>query len=126
MRLRLLARIALVLLLGVRAAAGGESDESLLDALGAKGSARLYEVVPLRLRDGTILSATLLVPDTAGKRPTILIQTPYAPKFELGIGLEREVMSRLLAKGYAIAIVNVRGTQWSEGEYHWMKGARND
>ena len=41
MRLRLLARIALVLLLGVRAAAGGESDESLLDALGAKGSARL-------------------------------------------------------------------------------------
>jgi uncharacterized protein len=126
MRLRLLARIALVLLLGVRAAAGGESDESLLDALGAKGSARLYELVPLRLRDGTILSATLLVPDTAGKRPTILIQTPYAPKFELGIGLEREVMSRLLAKGYAIAIVNVRGTQWSEGEYHWMKGARND
>jgi hypothetical protein len=104
------------------------SSESLLGLLGILGKAQLYEAVPLTLRDGTTLSADLIVPERreGAKLPTILIQTPYASRFELEIGLERSVLARLVTEGYAVAIVNVRGTQWSEGEYHWMKGARDD
>ncbi|HVW68124.1 MAG TPA: CocE/NonD family hydrolase [Steroidobacteraceae bacterium] len=131
--------LALGLMAGLQAVAAGQGETApaaagktpggnLLDLLGVRGKARLYETVPLELRDGTVLSATLLVPQSSqGARfPTILIQTPYAPEFEADIGLERSVLGRLIVKGYAVAIVNVRGTQWSEGEYHWMKGARDD
>jgi hypothetical protein len=81
------------------------------------------------MRDGTLLLANVIVPVGAAagaKLPTILIQTPYLATNETQIGLERTVLGELIRKGYAVAIVNVRGTHWSEGEYRWLKGARND
>ena len=81
------------------------------------------------MRDGTQLSANLILPTGSppGSRfPTILIQTPYLATKEIGIGTEAAVLRQLISRGYAVALVNVRGTQWSEGEYHWLKGARDD
>ena len=96
----------------------------LLDLMKARDIATLQRGVPVELRDGTRLFATVVTPKRpAGERlPTILIQSPYDPSWELG----GATVSRLVHAGYAIVVVNVRGTQWSEGEYHWMKGAADD
>lgn len=111
------------------AAAAPAAASGLLDVLGVRDSATLQEAVPVEMRDGTLLSANVIVPAGAAadaKVPAILIQTPYLATNETQIGVERTVLGELIRKGYAVAIVNVRGTHWSEGEYHWFKGARND
>lgn len=111
------------------ATAGPDKTDDLLDILDVRGVATLHEAVPVEMRDGTLLAANLVVPAGApagGRFPTILIQTPYLATNEVGIGTEAAVLRRLIREGYAVAIVNVRGTQWSEGEYHWFKGARDD
>ncbi len=114
---------------GTAAGRDSGSQSSLLGTLNVGGAARLHEAVPVPMRDGVLLDATLVVPNEASaesRRPVILIQTPYSPGNELGIGLQKDVLSRLIREGYVVAIVNDRGTQWSEGEYHWLKSARND
>lgn len=92
--------------------------------------ARVEQGVLVRLRDGTHLVATLVVPDgasQASKRPAIIIQSPYPSKLEVGFPSGgHDLISSLVRKGYVLAIVNDRGTEWSEGEYHWMKGAAAD
>lgn len=98
-----------------------------LQILGVTQIAHLEQGVLVPLRDGTQLMATLVVPDGASvssRRPTILDQSPYVPQKELRMG--RDVFSRLIRKGYVIVVVNDRGTQWSGGEYHWVRNATND
>jgi len=123
---------------GVEAAAASATQEAqaehnnaddLLEVLDVRGVATLHETVLVAMRDGTQLSANLILPTGSppGSRfPTILIQTPYLATKEIGIGTEAAVLRQLISRGYAVALVNVRGTQWSEGEYHWLKGARDD
>ncbi len=101
----------------------------LLDVLDVRDAATLHEAVPVEMRDGTLLLANVLVPASAAadaKVPTILIQTPYLATKETQLTVHNVVLRELIRKGYAVAIVNVRGTHWSEGEYRWFKGARND
>ena len=99
-----------------------------LTILGVSDVARLEEGVLVPLSDGTRLMATLVIPNEASatsKKPTILIQTPYdANKVE--ISGSRDLLSKLVREGYGIVVVNNRGTQWSEGEYHWLEGAGSD
>ena len=105
------------------------SIDALLDRMHVSGRARLDVAVPVALRDGTVLSAIVIVPDGASatsRRPAILVQTPYTPSFELGIGVDAAVLGELVSQGYVVVVVNVRGTQWSEGEYHWLHRARDD
>lgn len=108
-------------------AAAQDGRANPLDILHVRGAAHLEEGVLVRLRDGTHLMATLVVPNGASgssRRPAIIDQSPYPARMEFTGG--REVFSRLVREGYVIAVVNDRGTQWSEGEYHWMKGAAAD
>lgn len=98
-----------------------------LDILGARKIAHLEQGVWVPLRDGTKLMATLVIPDGASAhspRPAILDQSPYPAQAELRMG--RAVFSRLIGQGYVIVVVNDRGTQWSEGEYHWVRNASSD
>lgn len=99
-----------------------------LDMLQLRGVAHLEEGVLVPLRDGTELMATLIVPNGASpssRRPTILDQSPYPPALELNMG-RRLGLPELVRAGYVLAVVNDRGTQWSQGEYHWLKGATAD
>src|SRR5205823_1044266 len=101
--------------------------QSPLDILDVKDIATLVEAELVPLHDGTHLMATLIMPNGASsssKRPAILDQSPYPAQAELTAG--RDVLSRLVRKGYVLAVVNDRGTQWSEGEYRWLKGAAAD
>lgn len=98
-----------------------------LQILGVGQIAHLEEAVLVPLRDGTQLMATLVVPNGASassRRPAILDQSPYIPQQELRMG--RAVFAPLVREGYVIVVVNDRGTQWSGGEYHWVKSATND
>lgn len=100
---------------------------SVLDVLGVRGIASAEEGVPIRMRDGTVLNGTLIIPKGAAadiKRPALLVQTPYLPQMELEIG--KRVEAQLVRDGYVIVVVNDRGTQWSQGEYHWLRGAAKD
>jgi uncharacterized protein len=99
-----------------------------LSVLGLEGVADSVSVVPVPMRDHVNLSATLIIPKgfALQRLPVILIRTPYTPESELGEPLAPPLLSRLVKTGYVVAIVNDRGTQWSEGNYHWLKGANND
>jgi len=102
---------------------------SLIDMFGLSDVARFEQAVPVEMRDGTWLSADLIIPRDAGersKRPAILIKTPYDKSLTAEPGLQRDVMARLVRAGYVLAVVNDRGTQWSEGRYHWLSGANAD
>jgi len=132
--LRILALTISGLLSGAAALASGQdpapgSPPSVLDVLGVRDAAQLAEAMPVPMRDGAQLIATVVIPNGASassKRPAILIQTPYRPEMEAGGAVASKLLPRLVREGYVIAIVNDRGTQWSDGEYHWEKGARND
>jgi hypothetical protein len=98
-----------------------------LDILEVRDIARIEEGVPVTMRDGIQLFAIVITPTqygSASKWPVILIQTPYVAEEELGWG--KPLFAQLLREGYVIAIVNVRGSQWSEGEYRPLMGVAND
>ncbi|MEP7246195.1 MAG: CocE/NonD family hydrolase [Gammaproteobacteria bacterium] len=106
------------------------SNVTAIEALGVQDVASLEEAVPVRMRDGARLSATIILPneDAARRRKfsTILIKTPYSAVSEWTSGFRKELFARLVRQGYALVAVNERGTRWSEGEYHWLRGARSD
>jgi putative CocE/NonD family hydrolase len=65
------------------------------------------------LRDGVRLQATLFQPQGGGKFATLVYRTPYGRR-----SAERyTIVSRALARGYAVLLVDVRGRYGSEGEY---------
>jgi putative CocE/NonD family hydrolase len=106
----------------------GTDSPSPLKVLELEGVADFMPVVPVPMRDGVMLSANLIIPKSSvpQRLPVILIRTPYTPTAEVSEPLAPPLLSRLVKNGYAVAIVNDRGTQWSEGKYHWLKGANND
>ncbi len=101
---------------------------SVLSVLGLEEGAEYRPEVPVPMRDGAHLSANLILPrsQAAQKLPVILIRTPYTPSAEVSEPLAPALLARAVRSGYAIVIVNDRGTQWSEGHYQWLKGANQD
>lgn len=123
-RRRAVALALVAMLSGAAPVAQAQAAPDLLDLMKARDVATLRRGVPVEMRDGTRLLATIVMPNRRAdeRLPTILIQSPYDPSWEL----KSAPLSRLVHAGYAIVVVNVRGTQWSDGEYHWMKGAADD
>jgi uncharacterized protein len=83
------------------------------------------------VRDGTVLAGNLFRPDADGRFPVILGCHPYnndlqsAPLRPVGYGglrgyLEAGDPQFYVRRGYAQAIVNVRGTGKSQGQYQLM------
>jgi putative CocE/NonD family hydrolase len=71
--------------------------------------------VPVAMRDGTVLSATVTRPDRPGRYPILLTQTPYGKdsiSMFLGSGA-----SYLVQRGYVSILVDVRGTGTSGGTW---------
>ena len=94
-----------------------------LERMGLTSKATLEREIMVPMRDGVRLSTGLIRPNGAqGRIPTILIRTPYNKDGEL----EDKVLTALVQEGYAVVIQNERGTGWSEGEYHFLPGAKND
>ncbi len=76
------------------------------------------------MRDGTLLSTDLYLPEGAtGKLPVILIRTVYGknPVFE-----DTPVFQTLVGRGYVIAVQDIRGRFESEGKYVVARNRRED
>ena len=71
------------------------------------------ENVPVTMSDGTILSADVYRPDTPGRYPVLLTQTPYN-KSSAAFPAGNEYLVR---RGYAHVVVDVRGTGGSQGNW---------
>ncbi|BBE34188.1 acylase [Sphingosinicella microcystinivorans] len=118
--------LALVLMSCPANAAEQRPSRDAIDILDARNIATEKSGIPVLMRDGTQLFATIIMPKVNDQErlPTILIQTPYSIDTELKLGTT--ILPRLVRAGYAIVVVNIRGTQWSEGKYRWMIGAADD
>jgi uncharacterized protein len=74
--------------------------------------------VPCRTRDGTILRADVYRPEAAGRYPVLLCRTPY----DKAGNLYAKDAEAIAARGYIVAVQDVRGRYASDGEYAWMFG----
>jgi uncharacterized protein len=106
-----------------------------LEVLGVRQGMQISDAVPIPMRDGVRLSALVVHPANLApgqKVPTIMIKTPYTAWMELvgvsegSISLDGTVVKELLHRGYALVLVNDRGTGWSEGVFHVQKGSGAD
>ena len=70
--------------------------------------------VPVKMRDGVVLRADVLVPAARGTFPVLVYRTPYgkhnAPK-------DWTTFDKAVARGYVVVIQDVRGRYASEGEF---------
>jgi predicted acyl esterase len=109
----------------LRAKLANAREPSPIEALGLDGDAVFDPVVPVPMRDGVKLSANIILPsgNMQQKLPVILIRSPYRPTAEVSEPLASTLLPHLVRRGYAVVIVNDRGTQWSEGSYQWLRGA---
>ncbi len=79
--------------------------------------------VEVKMRDGVILRADVLLPVGEGKFPVLVYRTPYgkdnAPR-------EWTTFDKAVARGYAVVIQDVRGRCASEGEFDPYKNEGRD
>lgn len=76
--------------------------------------------VPVRMRDGVILSADVFRPAAQGKYPVILQRTPYNKNLTT-VGLLMFDVIRAAGEGYAVVIQDSRGRYASEGEFYTFR-----
>jgi uncharacterized protein len=93
----------------------------------AQLSAPQYQVlmqnhVPVRMRDGVMLSADIYRPDAPGKFPTLLWRSPYSNN-----GADNVEQSQWFAqRGYVVVVQDVRGKYDSGGTYTLFRDEAND
>lgn len=73
----------------------------------------ISEECEIPMSDGVKLHASLRIPEKGGKFPVILIRNPYANTNLMWLA----VLPVFAEQGYAVVLVNVRGTIDSEGEW---------
>jgi putative CocE/NonD family hydrolase len=76
--------------------------------------------VPVRMRDGVVLSADVFRPAARGKYPVILQRTPYNKNLTT-VGLLMFDVIRAAGEGYAVVIQDSRGRYASEGEFYTFR-----
>ncbi|MDH3532254.1 MAG: CocE/NonD family hydrolase [Gammaproteobacteria bacterium] len=115
---KILSSIVLMSLIAISAPAH-EVDEQ------EKYGVRVEKSHMVEMRDGVHLSMDLYMPEGAtGKLPTILLRTPYNKNIRNNRSAEYQ--QSLVAKGYVLAIVDMRGRFESEGRYKPAVGGRED
>lgn len=72
--------------------------------------------VEATMRDGTILRADVYRPAEGGPFPTLLMRTPYDRSLPLAVGAIPDPLTAT-ARGYAVALQDVRGRYGSDGVF---------
>ena len=81
----------------------------------ARATAQVSDTnVAVPMRDGVILRATVLRPDTAGRFPTLIYRTPYSATEAI---TDYTIFARAVSQGYAVVVQDVRGRYRSGGEF---------
>ena len=92
-------------------------------ALGADAVRYRIDHIMLGMRDGIRLATVVIRPRAEGKRPALMIRSPYAfTSFEH----LSDTYKPLFKHEYAIVLQNERGSEWSEGEFGYLTGTTND
>ena len=74
--------------------------------------------IKMPMRDGTVLSADMWMPDVPGQYPAILVRTPYVKTWEF---LRCPEFGQYFAgRGYIFIVQDVRGRGDSEGEFDFF------
>ena len=82
-----------------------------------KFEVRLEKNLRVKMRDGTRLALDVYMPDVAGRRwPVLLQQTPYDKNTWRG---ENGDFLTLAEQGFAVVVMDIRGTFRSEGKFEW-------
>lgn len=86
-----------------------------------KAQDQVREEADLRIpmRDDIMLSADVYRPDTDGSFPTLYVATPY-PRAAGQPWRDEALLRHYVRQGYAVILVNVRGTGESGGEYAFL------
>jgi putative CocE/NonD family hydrolase len=79
--------------------------------------------VEVKMRDGVILRADILLPAATGKFPTLVYRTPYGKE---GAPKEWTTFDKAVARGYAVVIQDVRGRYASDGEFDAYRNEGRD
>lgn len=88
----------------------------------AKLTIRVDRNVPIPMRDGARLLAGMYRPDSPARFPVILIRGLYGR----GADIPPDGVDHFAARGYAVVIQSVRGTNGSEGDFHpWINERRD-
>lgn len=80
----------------------------------ASGAVLVDSAVPVPMRDGVVLVATVWRPSPTERVPVLVVRTPY------GRGADAtgpDFIPQAVARGYAVVVQDVRGRYASEGEY---------
>lgn len=87
--------------------------------------ARVDRAIMVPMRDGIRLATDILYPiNMAKKNPVVLLRTPYI--FSDEKTWWRGVFSMLLSEGYIVILQYERGKFWSEGDFKYLAGMRED
>jgi uncharacterized protein len=70
--------------------------------------------VPVKMRDGVVLRADVLLPSGEGKFPVLVYRTPYGKH---NAPSSWTTLNKAAARGYAVVIQDVRGRYASDGEF---------
>lgn len=86
----------------------------------------MLDMVEIPMRDGVALNGRIYFPDLLKRNlPTVLIRSPYfIPHSEFKWFAEE--IAAFLQNGYVVVLNNERGRYWSEGNYTFLAGAKND
>jgi len=76
---------------------------------------KLTRYVYIPMRDGTHLAADVYRPATDGRFPCLMVRTPYNKN-----GFNREEADFYVRRGYALCVVDARGSGGSEGDFTYF------
>lgn len=83
----------------------------------------IRDAIAVPMRDGTILSTDVWLPDGAGPWPVLLQRTPYRREDPLGAQYTSAVeFQSALRRGFAVAVQDTRGRYAAQGDFdpfHW-------
>jgi predicted acyl esterase len=80
----------------------------------ANPSFKISKDVAVRMRDGVVLRADVLLPSDTGRFPTLVYQTPYNKESSLR---GYKSLEKAVGRGYAVIVQDVRGRYASDGEF---------
>ena len=101
-------------------------DLSREEAIAFNNAVEMVDMVDIPMRDGVVLNGRIYFPKLPKENlPTVLIRSPYfIPKSDF-IWFSRQIAA-FLQNGYVVLLNNERGRYWSEGDYTFLTGARED
>ena len=78
------------------------------------GGAIVQKNIPVKMRDGVILRADVMLPSAHGRFPVLVYRTPYGKDRASSMWT---TFSKAVRRGYAVVVEDVRGRYASEGNF---------